>query len=152
MKTTEVQEDFITDMCRVEGTNNLIITLTGFSREFKGTGFYSYDVDTEEQKWSVKEKNSANQINDICFAGVTTDGNGHLFVCDINNACVQIFSTDGTYMGPLIKKGQQGLGCPEWICWCEASSSLVVSHTDENQSDSNVKISLIKLNYMNISS
>ena len=147
MKSTHVQEDFITDMCRVEGTNNLIITLTGWCREIKGTGFYSYNVDTEEQKWKVKEKNPTSMPDNICFAGVTTDGNGHLFVCDINNSCVQMFSTDGTYIGPLIKKGDQGLGCPEWIRWCEASSSLVVSHRDKEHPESNVKISLIKLNY-----
>ena len=141
-------------MCHTfhQGDHQLVITLTGLDEEIKGTGLHAYDAASEEQNWSVKEKNSANQINDICFAGVTTDGNGHLFVCDVNNTCVQIFSTDGTYMGPLIKKGQQGLGCPEWICWCEASSSLVVSHTDKNQSDSNVKISVIKLNCLNVSS
>ena len=151
MKTTQVQLDFITDMCRVEGTNNLIITLiiTGFNPAIKGTGFYGYDVATQERKWSAKEKNPTNLPADICFAGVTTDGNGHLFVCDVNNDCVQMFSTDGMYMGPLIKKGEQGLGCPEWIRWFEESSSLVVSHRDKEHRESNVKISLIKLNYFN---
>ena len=152
MKTTPVQEDWITDMCRVEGTNNLVIALTGWFQEIKGTGLHTYNVDTEDRKWSVKEKNPTNLIDDICFAGVTTDGNGHLFVCDVNNACVQMFSTEGTYIGPLIKKGEQGLGCPKWICWCKASSSLLVSHNEGDQTDSNVKISVIKLNCINGSS
>ena len=136
-------------MCHIEGTNNLVITLTGWFQEIKGTGFHSYDVATQERIWSVKKKNPANMPRDICFTGVTTDGNGHLFVCDVNNACVQMFSTDGAYTGPLIKEGEQGLGCPEWIRWCTASSSLVVSHTDKEQRGSNVKISVLKLNYIN---
>ena len=152
MKKTQVRENWISDMCRVEGTDNLVITLTGWFQDIKGTGFYSYDVATQEQKWSVKKKNATNMPTDICFAGVTTDRNGHLFVCDVNNACVEMFSTDGTYIGPLIKKGEQGLGCPEWIRWCETSSSLVVSHKDKEHRESNVKISLIKLNYFNFPS
>ena len=31
--------------------------------------------------------------------GVVTDGHGHLFVCDYDNACVQKFSARGQYLG-----------------------------------------------------
>ena len=59
--------------------------------------------------------------------GVTTDMRGHLFICDHENDCVQMFSTDGKYMGALLKK-QLGFGKPREILWCESSSCFVVAH------------------------
>ena len=51
------------------------------------------------------------------------------FVCDVNNECIQMFHVaDGRYMGAAIKKGEQGLGMPCRITWCNRISSLVVVH------------------------
>ena len=64
--------------------------------------------------------------------GVTSDNSGHLFVCDADNKCVQMFSvTDGTYHGPVIKPGDLGIGKPCRICWCEEVSSSVSFQTVE---------------------
>ena len=67
--------------------------------------------------------------------GVTTDGRGHLFVCDVHNACVQMFSVaDARYMGTVLKDCAQDIGTPRLIRWCKNTLSLVVVHmTDSNQ-------------------
>ena len=71
--------------------------------------------------------------------GVTTDGQGHVFVTDENNKCIQIFSAGGKYVGVLLKEGQQGLGEPRRVRWNDATSSLVVAH----KKDRNIFISVI---------
>ena len=61
---------------------------------------------------------------------VTTDGRGHLFVCDINNACLQMFSTDGHILEAfdldILKVKNKGVATPHHICWSSDLSSLVV--------------------------
>ena len=65
--------------------------------------------------------------------GVTSDGYGHLFVCDVHNACIQLFSvSDGKYFGTYLMRGEEGLGTPRLIRWCRNTSSLVVAHVDSN--------------------
>ena len=59
--------------------------------------------------------------------GLTTDDHGHLFVCDDNNKCVQMFHVaDGRYLGAVLSEGEQGLGEPFLVTWCSRMSSLVV--------------------------
>ena len=66
--------------------------------------------------------------------GVAADGNqNRIFVCDHNNSCVQMFSTDGEYLGALLKEGEQGVGKPGWISWRLSSSSLIVAHSKNEQ-------------------
>ena len=43
---------------------------------------------------------------------VTTDEEGHLFVCDDYNDCLQMFSTDGRYLGAMLRQGAQGSDAP----------------------------------------
>ena len=62
-------------------------------------------------------------------SGITTDGHGHLFICDAANQCIQIFDTDGTYLCPVDCNGKLELGTPECIDWSETESALVVTHT-----------------------
>ena len=66
--------------------------------------------------------------NKIHACGLTTDGNGHLFVCDISNSCIQLFDMDGKYMGVLLHEGEQGLGKPQWVRWSSDTKSLNVAH------------------------
>ena len=66
--------------------------------------------------------------------GVTTDGHGHLFICDMRNECIQVFTvSDGKYQGCLLKKGQKGMGVPRCIRWFHENSSLVVAHKEADK-------------------
>ena len=77
--------------------------------------------------WSVDGAISGQQ--EIVCVSVATNGHGHLFVCDDGNKCIQLFSTDGLYIGRLVKAGEHGLGEPRLVRWCKKSSSLVIAHT-----------------------
>ena len=94
-------------------------------------GIHCYSTATKSLKWSVARNLPGIQkgLGAVC---ITTDGCGHLFVCDntFGNNCIQMFSvSNGQYLGRLIKKGEQGLGYPLRICWHSADHSLVVVHT-----------------------
>ena len=66
--------------------------------------------------------------------GVAVDGeHNRIFVCDDNNACVQMFSADDEYLGSLLKEGEQGIGKPGWISWRMSTSSLIVAHSNNGQ-------------------
>ena len=68
---------------------------------------------------------------DISPWGATTDGLGHLFVCDMVNACVQMFSViDGSYLGYVVKKGEEGFGTPRCARWYKDDPSLLVAHKE----------------------
>ena len=73
---------------------------------------------------------------------VTTDGQGHLFVCDDYNDCLQMFSTDGSYLGAVLRQGAQGFGRPFRARWSGDTDSLVVAHVK----DENCHISVISVN------
>ena len=97
------------------------------------TGLQVYNVKTKLLEWSV-EGSLPGMDKAIHAYGLTTDDDGHLFVCDWNNACIQMFGVaDGRYMGALIKKGEQGLGRPLRIKWCSRISSLVIIHYKPNK-------------------
>ena len=65
---------------------------------------------------------------------ITTCGVGHLFVCDGNNHCVEMFSVaDGKYLGAVLKQGKQSLGEPKKICWSEHTCSLIVAHCTDGE-------------------
>ena len=90
---------------------------------------YVYNTATDEVVWSAwrKQKQMDKKMEPH---GVTTDGHGHLFVCDWNNGCIHLFHiTKSKYLGPVMREGEQGLGVPYRVEWCEATSSLVVAYT-----------------------
>ena len=108
-------------------------------------GIYAYNTKTNNLEWSVEGRLPG--MNKVIKAqGLTTDDQGHLFVCDENNKCVQMFNVaDGRYLGTVIKEGEQGLGQPCVITWCSRMSSLVVIHFEDG-----ICVSLIQS--MNLSS
>ena len=63
--------------------------------------------------------------------GVTTDGRGHLFVCDRNNCFIQMFSVDGRYLGPVKIECQGSRSFPKWVSYSRSTSSLVVFFGDQ---------------------
>ena len=95
-------------------------------------GIYAYNTKTNNLEWSVEGRLPG--LNKIIKApGLSADENGHLFVYDDNNKCVQMFNVaDGRYLGTLIESEKQGLGDPVRIVWCSRMSSLVVIHLKNN--------------------
>ena len=91
-------------------------------------GIYCYNLDTGNIAWSANGK-PPGMSQQMKLSGVTTDGRGHLFVCDGGNSCIQMFSvSDGKHLGALLKAGEEELGTPHLIGWCSRSSSLIVTH------------------------
>ena len=89
-------------------------------------GIKVYNVDTDEIEWKKRY-----ELRDL--SGVTTNGRGHLFACDLNHACVQIFSvSNGKYLGRLPNFGRV-LGQPVMVRWCHNKSSLLVVHQKRNK-------------------
>ena len=66
---------------------------------------------------------------DIRVKSITCDNKGHLFACDINNKCIQVFDVDdGKYLGPLTIDGNREVRCMLKVRWCSALNVLVVLH------------------------
>ena len=97
---------------------------------------HAYDTRTDQLLWEVKGQSPGMEL--VMWANeVTTDGRGHLYVCDKStytgsfhgNACIQMFSvSDGEYLGALINKGKQKFGDPWRVRWSENLESLIVVH------------------------
>ena len=117
------EQYFLRDICFAEGEEKVLLITSSYTNRMD-----VYDSSTGKLEWSVKGQLNENEEKEIHPNGVATDGRDHLFVCDSNNKCIQMFSTDGKYMGVLIKQGQQALGEPHRIHWCKSTSSLVVAH------------------------
>ena len=108
------------DMCFVKEQNkNMIIVASS-----KTNGIEAYNIDTGSLEWKGQRRG-------LQKCGVTSDGHGHIYVCDQApaNRCIHMFSAaDGKYQGCLIGEGEQGLGVPLWVVWSEPTSSLIVTH------------------------
>ena len=114
-----VQEAFILDMCCVQDEGKQF-----FAAAADILGVSSYNTETGKREWNVRGRvDLSGMEKDMSACGVTTDGRGHLFVGDMNNKCIQMFSvSDGQYLGCLIRD----LGDPARIRWWEEKSSLFV--------------------------
>ena len=55
-------------------------------------GIYCYTLDTGNIAWSANGRPSG-MSHQMKLSGVTTDGRGHLFVCDGDNSCIQMFQS-----------------------------------------------------------
>ena len=90
------------------------------------SGIYARSL-ANQLLWNIEGAIDGQQeIRCVSFA---TDGRGHLFVCDEANECIQLFSTNGLYIGRLIKSGEHGLGTPRLVRWCKKTSSLITAHS-----------------------
>lgn len=109
------------------GGKELVLITYGLPDESWG-GIYAYNAKTSHLEWNAEGRLPG--MNRVLKAqGLTTDDQGHLFVCDDNNECIQMFQVeDGRYMGAVIKEGEQGLGNPCRIRWYSRLSSFVIIH------------------------
>ena len=85
-----------------------------------GHKIHAFNSSSGQPKWCIDRN-----MNPKTLSG---DGRGHLFVLDSGNTSIEVFSTDGNYKVCLIKAGEQGLGVPMRIRWCDTTRSLVVAH------------------------
>ena len=122
--SVHVQHDLVWDLCCAfvrNGKQRLLITTGGFD------GINGHNAGTDKLEWSLKGGISGVE-DEMTAEGVTSNGRGHLFVCDENNKCVHVFTTSGDLVGTVLREGEQGLGRPRLIHWCDGSSSLIVGH------------------------
>ena len=78
-----LQDYFLYDLCSIsQGNDQLILSSFGYK------GIYAFNASTRNTKWKIFEKLSG---MDTCMRarGIATDEEGHLFVCDADNQCVQ---------------------------------------------------------------
>ena len=113
-EVTVLQKNWIRDMCCIESGNKQLLITSYFSTTFDRkvrSGVRAYNTETSEVEWSVTGKVPGMQ-GEMSSWGIATNGRGYLFVSDINNICIQVFSADGVYIGPILRQGEQGLGEP----------------------------------------
>ena len=115
--------------------------------DFDGTvGLYAYKTNTRTKLWEVtwkkgdkmaspgkneKGKDEGSEESEAFGKGpgLTVDGRGHAFVCDVNKSCVELYSCkNGSDLGCAIKKGQHGIGNPILLSWNNTMPSLIVVH------------------------
>ena len=139
VKTVSLGERWVQDMCLAH-TKEKKLLLGSFGKTPERLKAIDFDSGTVE--WTY-ENNSPGREKNFKPYGVATDQHGLLFVCDQGNACIQIFSVkDGKYLGPLITRGEPGLGEPKWIRWSKDTKSLIVSHKKDH---GEVNISALQL-------
>ena len=124
---------FITSMCCVECQNEELL-VTPYHKEglFDGkdeSGICAYNMRTGKLQWNT-DGIIPGVHKRMVPTDVATDGRGHLFVCDTNNACLQMFSTKGHFLEAfdldVLKAENKGVATPHHICWSSGISSLVV--------------------------
>ena len=116
---TRTQQGNIQDLCYVNSKGkHILVTFEDFDT------ILAYDLEYDELEWSISGSLSGmRQKPSLC--SITTDWDDHLFACDCNNKCIQMFSTEGKYMGAaVLKEREQGLGKPWWIRWSQELSCL----------------------------
>ena len=73
-------------------------------KSFGHNGISACDSVTGNTRWEVRGRLPGMQ-KCMTVGGIATDGQGHLFVCDTANQCIQIFSLYGDYLGVLLRSG-----------------------------------------------
>ena len=123
---TRTKEDHIRSMCCARSGEKRLLITTG------AASVYAYDTKSNSLEWSVTDKLPGN-LREMSPQSVTADQEGHLFISDSNNACVQMFScADGKYMGALLKSESYRVSS---ICWNKEFASMIVARTKNNYCD-----------------
>ena len=125
-------EQNLNDMCLVhlENDKHLVVTTHAPMIEEERFCICAHEPDKKVRKWSVTETPTEKPMDP---QGLTTDGRDQLYICDPNNECIQVFSSGGEYTGVLLRQGEQGLGTPLSVRWCNSKSLLVVLHRIEEE-------------------
>ena len=120
-----------------EDDDQLLVTITSYPGEI-----HVYNLGTKHLLWKLTDKISGSQDKIGC-GDVATDGRGHLFVNDVQNACIRVFAVDGTYRGSVVLLGEQeDLGTLLHMRWSSCLCALIVVHNKRGKFS---KISVIKI-------
>ena len=95
-------------------------------------GMYAYDVVKDALAWKV-EGQVGLFAKHMTPESIATDGQGHLFVGDCANSCIQVFTTYGIYLGYIEKELGQAATQPPRINWCNSMYSLLVARRKGEQ-------------------
>ena len=125
LKSITTMHSHVSEMCYAKMDNKDLLAAAN------GYGIYAYNTNTGELDWSVSGEVKGMK-EEIYPDGVTSDGQGHLFLSDARRASIHVFSTDGEYIVRLIKAGEQGFGVPGCIRWCVNTLSLIATHFRDN--------------------
>ena len=122
IQTRVARDCFVQDTCFIthEGKQLLITT-------HNRGGVHAYLAGTDDLEWCVRGRQPG-MDSVINAGGVTANGGGQLLVCDINNACIQMLSMNGAFLGTVLRSGDQRLGNPLRIRWCSKTETLVIAH------------------------
>ena len=127
-------EDSICDMHCIQGGRRLLFLTED--------GLVACSTKTGKKVWSIP-LNQPDLNEEMTIRGITTDAEGHFFVCDTSNECVHVFSdNNGEHLGVLLKKEDGVIGVPHRIGWNHKSGLLIVTH---KQDDSRFMVSIYKL-------
>ncbi len=122
------EQNYLNDLCCVENEKKSVVVTT----DYYHSTIRCYSKDSGKLLWKVEGK-LPGMGEQMKPDGITTDGEGLLFVTDLKNKCIHQFSADGEYVGVLLRKGEEGLGFPGCVQWNETNSSLVVAHVKDGQ-------------------
>ena len=117
------------DICFVEHENEKFMIVA------ENEKLFAKNTVTGFTEWMVQGR-LPGRLETMSVLKMTTDGSGHLYVCDHSkdNKGIQMFSvSEGFYLGCLIKEGQQGMGAPISVHWSEGRSYLLVVHYKNDQ-------------------
>ena len=87
-------------MCYVKkpGTNGASVIISSFA-----DGVAAYEVTSNNLEWKLEGKLPFTE-KEMYASGITTDGSVRLFVHDMRNACVHVFTSSGNYRGVLLRE------------------------------------------------
>ena len=115
------QHDVIRDMCSIQDRGKWLLVIAT-----NGEGLFAYNIKEDKIEWKVDE-DLPGMTKKLDARGVTTDGNGHLFVTDCDGRSIEMFSaSDGSYMGCL-QKDAKALGDPTRLCWFSKAWALIAA-------------------------
>ena len=124
---THTQQGSADDISCIYHEQNMLLVVTK-SLE----GMYAYDVSKDALAWKV-EGQVGLFAKPMTPESIATDGQGHLFVGDCANSCIQVFTTNGVYLGYIEKELGQASTQPPRISWCNSMSSLLVARRKGEQ-------------------
>ncbi len=115
----------VQDMCYIDdGGQEIVVVACGEG------GLETFDLANGDRTWEAKGRLPGME-HALNAWGVTSNGRGEIFVADWDNSCIQMFSVDGAYLGPLLeRRGNDTRRCSR-ILWNEATSSLLAAFQPE---------------------
>lgn len=127
LRMANFKEEKLWDWCIIQNDDEKFLAIVTFSGRLA-----SFDLVSGKCQWEASE-----MIPDcektMRALGITTDGNGHMFVRDSRNRCIHLFSFNGKFVQTLLKTTDIGVGSIKRVRWDANTSSLVVAYQEKEQ-------------------